>query len=137
MNAMVAVLLGLAAVAPVWADVGNGVTRAIVGATCVTRDDWLVGASPEDLRLAWRLVQEEDAEALTKLVTEARVRFTTAGLTVFVVGRGGDMVEARPKGEVLTLWFIAHGLDCPTPEKTPAPAEPSPPKTPPKKPTRR
>jgi hypothetical protein len=72
MKAVVVVLLGSMLVATAWADVGNGVTRATVGATCVTKDNWLIGASPEDLRLAWRLVQDNDMEALTKLVNEAR-----------------------------------------------------------------
>jgi hypothetical protein len=110
---LVALLVGFAATteAGVTFEKTNGIYTAKPGVVCTTRDSFAT-IFMNDLDRARNMITSSDNEAIKKFIAEKRMIYTKAGVVVIVERRFDNNIEVGPKGETVSLWMPAHGVEC-------------------------
>jgi antitoxin component YwqK of YwqJK toxin-antitoxin module len=78
----------------------------------ITKDGYLAAMSETLLDKATRIVDENDHEALQKLMDSKQVIMLKEGLEVYVVEEKmfSGKVKIRPKGEILEVWTVKEAI---------------------------
>lgn len=77
----------------------------------VTKQDYPMAATVEDLDLFGRSISGNNASVFLKLSQEGRARMSAAGVEVCIVEKkDADKIRIRPKGGTSEMWTLAEAV---------------------------
>jgi hypothetical protein len=115
-------LLGVASAGEVTFPKTNGIYTAKLGVICTTRESYGT-IFMMDFDRAEQMIASGDTAAMKKFKAEKRMIDVRAGVVVQIEERIDYKIKVRPKGETVSLWMPAYGVDCgsdSTPDKAKA-----------------